>query len=184
MEKNAKPITNDCSMAGIKPAVLHMPYPPIQAWCRNPGYAAILTNDYCGAVSELSAITQYINNENRLCMENCRLARTLLEIAMAEMMHLQKLGELITLLGGEVDFSAIRPNGAQVQWTPSCLSIPRNARKMLCTDIQAEKDAIAQHKEHMGMISDECVNAGLRRIIRDEEYHIILLKALLEECQN
>ena len=100
MEKNTKPITNDCSMAGIKPAVLPMPYPPIQAWCRNPGYAAILTNDYCGAVSELSAITQYINNENRLCMENCRLARTLLEIAMAEMMHLQKLWELITLLGG------------------------------------------------------------------------------------
>ena len=117
-------------------------------------------------------------------MENCRLARTLLEIAMAEMMHLQKLGELITLLGGEVDFSAIRPNGAQVQWTPSCLSIPRNARKMLCADIQAEKDAIAQYKEHIGMISDECVNAVLRRIIRDEEYHIILLKALLEECQN
>ena len=54
MEKNTKPITNDCSMAGIKPAVLPMPYPPIQAWCRNPGYAAILTNDYCGAVSELS----------------------------------------------------------------------------------------------------------------------------------
>ena len=36
MEKNAKPITNDCSMAGIKPAVLPMPYPPIQAWCSNP----------------------------------------------------------------------------------------------------------------------------------------------------
>lgn len=41
---------------------------------RNPNYAAILTNDYCGAVSELSTVTQYINNENRLCMENCRLA--------------------------------------------------------------------------------------------------------------
>ncbi len=182
MEKNLKPITNDCSMAGLKPAMLPMPYPPIQVQRRNPGYAAILTNDYCGAVSELSAVTQYINNENRLSMENCRLSRILLEIAVAEMMHLQKLGELIVLLGGEVDFSAVRPNGTQAQWTPSCLTLPREVRKMLCADIQAEKDAIAQYKNHIEMIEDECVTAVLRRIIRDEEYHIVMLKALLEEC--
>lgn len=182
MEMNTKPITNECSMAGIKPAMLPMPYPLVQVLRRNPGYAAVLTNDYCGAVSELSAVTQYINNENRLCVENCRLSRTLLEIAMAEMMHLQKLGELIVLLGGEVDYSAIRFNGVHVRWTPSFLTLPKNAGKMLCADIQAEKDAIAQYREHIGMIDDECVNAVLRRIIRDEEYHIVMLEALREDC--
>lgn len=180
MERNSSLMS--CDMGGIKPAMLDLRYPPIQVERRNPDYAAILSFDYCGPVSELSAITQYINNENRLCLTSCPLARTLLGIAMAEMMHLQKLGELIVLLGGEVDFFAIRPNGAQVQWTPSCLTLPKNVRKMLCADIQAEKDAIAQYKEHIGMIDDECVNAVLRRIIRDEEYHIILLQALLEEC--
>ena len=181
MEADRKPITGNCNMAGLKPAMLDLPYPPIQVRCRNQGYADLLSFDYCGAVSELSAITQYINNENRLCQENCHLARTILEIAIAEMMHLQKLGELIQLLGGEVDFNAKRPDGKQTMWTPACLALSQNAKKMLCADIEAEKEAIAQYRAHLCKISDEYVNAVLRRIIRDEEYHIILLQALLEE---
>ena len=81
METNRKPNISNCNMAGLRPAMLELPYPPIQVKCRNHDYADLLSYDYCGAVSELSAITQYINNENRLCQENCRLARTILEIA-------------------------------------------------------------------------------------------------------
>ena len=181
METNRKPIISSCNMAGLRPAMLELPYPPIQVRCRNQDYADLLSFDYCGSVSELSAITQYINNENRLCQENCRLAKTLLEIAVAEMMHLQKLGELIQLLGGEVDFNAKRPDGKQTMWTPSCLKLSQNAKKMLCADIEAEKEAIAQYRAHISRIGDEYVNAVLRRIIKDEEYHIILLQGLLEE---
>ncbi len=32
------------------------------------------------------------------------------------------------------------------------------------------------------MIKDHDVNAVLARIIKDEEYHIMLLQALLKEC--
>ena len=103
MEKTRKTLKNECSMSGIRPAVLELPYPPIEVMCRNRDYADMLQYDYCGSVSELSAITQYINNENRMCLTDCRFARTILGIAMAEMMHLQKLGELICLLGGEVE---------------------------------------------------------------------------------
>ena len=56
---------------------------------------------------ELSAIAQYINNENRMSCERCPLAKTILGIAMAEMMHLQKLGELIVLLGALLIISYI-----------------------------------------------------------------------------
>ncbi len=35
---------------------------------------------------------------------------------------------------------------------------------------------------HMKMIKDDCVNAVLERIVKDEEYHIMLLRMLLEEC--
>ena len=52
---------------------------------------------------------------------------------------------------------------------------------MLCADIEAERDAIAQYEAHMRKIKDECVNAVLRRIVRDEEYHIVLLQGLMEE---
>lgn len=173
--------TNTCSFAGIKPIMVDLPYPPIRVQGRNQAYANLLSVDYCGTVSELSAITQYINNENRLSCEKCPIAKTLLGIGMAEMMHLQKLGELIYLLGGKVDFVARSCNGRGQLWTPGYLDIPEEAAKMITADIEAERAAINQYEMHMDRIQDESVNAVLARIIKDEEYHIMILKVLRNE---
>ena len=67
-------------------------------------------------------------------------------------------------------------------WTPEYLVIPENTRKMLLADIEAEKEAVNQYRAHISMIRDDCVNAVLERIIKDEEYHIMLLQMLLQEC--
>lgn len=181
MEKEKDVIKNTCDFAGIRPIMVDLPWPDIQVRGQNQIYANLLSADYCGATSEMSAITQYINNENRLSGRNCPLARTILGIAMAEMMHLQKLGELIFLLGGNVDFVARHPNGKNVMWTPGYLNIPENRRKMLMADIEAEKSAINQYRMHVKVISDDCVNRVLERIIKDEEYHIMILQELLKE---
>ena len=180
MEKEKDVIKNTCDFAGIRPIMVDLPWPDIQVRSQNQIYANLLSADYCGATSEMSAITQYINNENRLSGRNCPLARTILGIAMAEMMHLQKLGELIFLLGGNVDFVARHPNGKNVMWTPGYLNIPENRRKMLMADIEAEKSAINQYRMHVKVISDDCVRV-LERIIKDEEYHIMILQELLKE---
>ncbi len=164
--------------------MVDLPYPPIQVRGKNPAYADLLSIDYCGSVSELSAITQYINNENRLSCERCEVSKTILGIAMAEMMHLQKLGELIFLLGGNVDFIARHQNGQRRMWTPEYLTIPEHAQKMILADIEAEKGAINQYQMHIKMIKDECVNAVLTRIIMDEEYHIMLLQVLLKDLSS
>lgn len=184
MEEERSLFTNSCSFANVKPLMVELPYPPVQVNERNRVYADLLSNDYCGSVSELSAITQYINNENRLSGEKCAMAKTLLGIAMAEMMHLQKLGELILLLGGKVDFTARMKNGCSKMWTPKYLTLPENPREMLIADIESEKDAIRQYKRHMGMICDDSVNAILARIIKDEEYHILLLQGLQDELKE
>ncbi len=110
--------------------------------------------------------------------ENCSLAKTILGIAMAEMIHLQKLGELICLLGGNVDYTVRLQNGRQKFWTPEYLDIPANIGNMIRADIEAEKDAIGQYKRHIKMIGDDYVNAVLERIIKDEEYHIMILQSL------
>lgn len=181
MEEKRSLLTNSCNFMGVKPIMLELAYPPIEVRERNPFYANLLSVDYCGAVSELSAITQYINNENRMSAENCSFAKTILGIAKAEMMHLQKLGELIVLLGGDVDYTVKTQNGRTQMWTPQYLTLPKNPREMLIADIEAEKDAIRQYKMHIEMICDNYVNAVLSRIIKDEEYHIIMLQALMEE---
>ncbi len=182
LEEKKNPFINTCNFAGIRPVMADLPYPPVQVRGENQGYADLLRVDYCGAVSELSAIAQYINNENRIAGENCSIAKTILGIAMAEMMHLQKLGELIVLLGGTVDFTAKGRNGRPVMWTPEYLVLPEQMKKMLLAGIESEKEAIRQYEMHMKMIKDDCVNAVLERIVKDEEYHIMLLRMLLEEC--
>ena len=179
MEEKENSLLNTCNFMGVKPIMMDLPYPPIQVSCKNPVYANLLSLDYCGSVSEMSAITQYINNENRMSCEKCPTAKIILGIAMAEMIHLQKLGELIFLLGGQIDFTARYQNGKQKLWTPECLNIPENIRKMIAADIQSEKAAIQQYQVHIKMINDSHVNAVLSRIIKDEQYHIMTLQALL-----
>ncbi len=184
MEEKAGSLTNGCSFAGVKPIMVDLPYPPIKVREKNQAYAKLLSVDYCGSVSEMSAITQYINNENRMSAERCSLAQTILGIAIAEMIHLQKLGQLIFLLGGNIDFTAKHQNGQLRMWTPKYLEIPENVRNMLAADIESEKAAINQYKMHIKMIKDNDVNAVLERIILDEEYHIMLLQTLIRDCKS
>lgn len=178
MEEKENLIANNCNFQGIRPAMADLPYPPVQVRGRNQAYADLLSVDYCGAVSEMSAITQYINNENRLASVNCTMARTILSIAMAEMMHLQKLGELICLLGGNLDYAAKQPNGRMRLWTPEYLSLAQLPAQMAAIGIESEQAAIQQYRMHMKMIRDEDVCAVLARIIQDEEYHIMILRGL------
>lgn len=178
MDQKENSLLQSCSFSGIRPAMADLPYPPVQVREPNPAYANLLSIDYCGSVSELSAITQYINNENRLSGKNCPMARTLLGIAIAEMMHLQHLGQLICLLGGQVDFIARMRNGNQRMWTPDYLTIPAQTELMLKADMESEQAAINQYEMHRKLIKDDCVDAVLKRIIVDEEYHIMLLRDL------
>lgn len=181
MKEKVPLLKNTCNFMGITPFMMDLPYPPIQVQEKNQAYANLLSIDYCGSVSEMTAITQYINNENCLSCEKCSMAKTILGIAMAEMIHLQKLGELIFLLGGNVNFTANYRNG-QKMWTPEYVTIMENPEKVIVSNIEAERAAIKQYKMHMQMIKDGFVNRVLARIILDEEYHIMLLQALGREC--
>lgn len=181
MEEKRDSLTNTCNFMEVSPIMMDLPYPPVKVRGKNQIYANLLSMDYCGSVSEMSAITQYINNENRLSSEKCPLAKTILGIAMAEMIHLQKLGELIFLLGGNIDFTAKPRNGKPKMWTPEYLTISENARKMILADIESEKAAINQYRMHINMINDNDINAVLARIVKDEEYHIMMLQTLIKE---
>lgn len=181
MGEQENSLINTCSSQGLRPAMVELPYPPVEVRGKNKVYADLLSIDYCGAVSELSAIAQYINHQNRLSCQHCSLSNTLLSIAIAEMIHLRKLGELIDLLGGKVEYVAKYQNGQQKIWTAAYLSSQDSVRQMILQDIVSEQDAIRQYNVHRSRIGDDCVNAVLARIVKDEEYHIMMLKALLED---
>lgn len=86
--------------------MLPMPYPPLKVEKESRDCANVLSIDYCGAVSEMTAINQYIHDENCLSHRHCRTAQIILGIAMAEMIHLQKLGTLILQIS-EIFFASV-----------------------------------------------------------------------------
>lgn len=174
-------LVNGCNFSDVKPAIVGLPYPPIQVKEKNTSYADLLAVDYCGQASEMTSVMQYINQEGRMSCEKCAIAKIVLGIAMAEMIHLNKLGELICLLGGNLDFSTKHSNGRQMMWSPSNVKVGGDVRNMIWADIEGERVAINQYRRHMNMIKDDHINAILARIIKDEEYHIMLLKSLIEK---
>lgn len=181
MEENKKTIVNNCNFTDVRPALVGLPYPPVQIEEKNRDYAELLMIDYCGQASEMSSIMQYINHENRMSYEKCPMAKIILAIAMAEMIHLQKLGEFICLLGGNLDFTARNSNGRKMMWSPTYVKMSEGSNQMIRSDIEGEKAAVNQYRRHISMIKDNNINAVLLRIIKDEEYHIMLLKSLLDK---
>lgn len=181
MDATIHPLKDNCEFQNVHPIMRELPYPPMEITEKNWNYANILSFDYCGAVSEFSAIAQYVNHENRLSCSNCEAANTILGIAMAEMIHMQKLGQMILLLGGSLNFSARHRNGNFQLWTPRFLSLPKTFSEMIQVNIQSEHEAIAQYELHKNMIHDPKIHALLNRIIQDEEYHIQRLNMVSKE---
>ncbi len=181
MEEMSNSLMCSCELSGIKPVMVELPYPPVRVKNENLTYANLLSIDYCGAVSELTAIAQYINHENCLAASQCPMAKALLGMAISEMMHLQKLSELIVLLGGKVDYTAKLRNGDWRMWTPEYVHISSLTKQMLQDDLDAEQATIEQYRVHIGMIADDYINDILERIVKDEEYHVMMLQFLMNE---
>lgn len=181
MDEKRDSLACSCEFSGIKPIMVELPYPPLRVKNENLAYANLLSVDYCASVSEMTAITQYINHENRLAASRCPMAKALLGMAISEMIHLQKLSEMIILLGGSVDYTAKFRNGDWKLWTPEYIKRPDQARQMLQADLDAERATIDQYRMHINMIADGYVDDVLERIIKDEEYHVMMLQFLLKE---
>lgn len=176
-------LTLNCSVKDVKPAMVSEVYPPLEVEKKNKHYADLLSIDYTGGVSEFTAIAQYANHEMRLTEDYCNIAKTILAISKTEMMHLQMLGSLITLLGAPLTYNA-RCYKKKHLWTPKYVQYKKDPKDMILADIKAEEEAIAQYRCHIKEIDDDCIIKVLERIIVDEEYHLGLFKECLKDLAN
>ena len=157
---------------------LAIPYPPLQIDGKNLYYASLLTNDYAGVVSEMSAVTGYVFQH--LITANQKISDTIRCISHVEMRHLGFIGELINLLGGKPRF-AVQLGCKSAFWNAQYISYETNPKYFLKENIANEKAAIENYYIRITQINDQSVQSVLSRIILDEENHIRLFNALLEE---
>lgn len=156
---------------------IDLPYPEIKVKEKNPKYIDLILLNYSSAISEFDAIAQYTYHQIALTYTNKEISDTLCGISIVEMRHLEMLGRIIILLGGEPGYWI--NNKKKNYWSGKLVNYDLSSIKdILTTDIEDEKAAIKQYKETIIQIDDKYINAVLKRIILDEEFHIQLLTNL------
>ncbi len=156
-----------------------LPYPEIEVICPNEAYACIIMEDYAGAASELTAITQYLYH-HLTSDEEQDVADMLLGIAEVEMSHLEMLGEAIVKLGADPQFVEGCPNK---QWSGVNVGYGNSLCQRLHLDLAGEYGAIEQYRQHVLEICDPHIKELLERIILDEQVHVDCFKqAIARHC--
>ena len=155
-------------------------YPEIKVSGPNRYYAELLMEDYAGAVSELTAIHQYVHHHIMFGSEYKELAELEECIARSEMEHLEIIGELIKLLGEDPRFCTVE-NNEEVCWSPAAVYYGSNVCDRLAADIAGEKAAIKNYSQHYKVIDDPYIKAVLSRIINDEQYHVYRLYKAMQK---
>lgn len=158
------------------------PYPPLHCNGPNPRYAQLLTIDFASSKSELTAVTEYVYQSWMLVPEDASAARAMQSVAMVEMHHLDMLGTLIAMLGGNPKYRSVSSQNIRSVWTGSMPNYCRTVRDAMKRNIQAEEEAIATYERHAGMIRDPAVVAVINRIILDEKVHIKIFRGYLERA--
>lgn len=156
-----------------------LPYPSLSGIKEDYSTARILSSAYAGQHSELGAILQYVYHHYFFKDGFPEIAELLEGIAVAEMHHLDILGETLRLLGVAPIYSAVPPEKCRFFNTAN-LSYATDYQKMLLDDIQGELIAIREYREMLYKLKNQQVQAIIERIVLDEELHVEKLKSALD----
>lgn len=148
-----------------------LPYPEIVVE-KNLNDSRLLMPSYGGNASEITAIMTY-SFQHFICPIK-EIAEVLNGISIAEMRHMELLGEAITALGG---YPII---GGRTYWNGSFVNYTLDTKKFLRQNILAEETAILNYERTILNLSEDCLKQMIERIIVDEEIHIKLFKELLQ----
>lgn len=159
------------------------PYPPVRVMAPNRLYAELLLEDYAGAVSEITAINQYLYHHFVLQELNKEVADLLKCVSFVEMYHMELLAETIKLLGVDPRYRVFK-DSREIYWSATYVYYGLSLCDRLAADMAGEWAAIAAYRDHQSKIADPYIKALLERIIMDENHHIkLFLEALLKYCK-
>lgn len=155
------------------------PYTQPEKLPRNIRYARILLSAMSGPESELTATHQYIYHHVMAERELPEAADILKGIAIVEMHHLDMLAGTINMLGLRPCYGYYQGT-RRVRWNSGYVEYGKNLKDMLSLDLEGEKRAIESYSQMIRCIPEESIQQLLRRIIEDEETHVVALTRLLE----
>ena len=161
------------------PVSADLPYPEIQVERPNRAYARILMQDIAATRGEMTAIYQYLYQNWTLTEGYGELAQILPRIAEVEMHHLDIIGRLIVLLGGDPRCFSPMGNGFY-PWSGNMVNYSRSVRRILADNISLEQSAIDCYTAQAAVIEDRFVAEQLRRLAMDEQLHRSIFETFLK----
>lgn len=157
-----------------------MPYPSLEGIGEDCAALRVISPAYAGRRSELTAILQYVY-QSVLFGEwgNKEASKTLIDVAVTEMHHLEILGSLIAKLGAPPVFTGCPPYPVGY-FSASCVNYTKVPKQMICADICAEENAISEYERMLCALRNPRVFEVIQRIIEDERLHLQAFGKLLE----
>lgn len=159
---------------------VNLPYPEISVNEKNKNYSNIILQNYAGQNSEFTAVAQYNYHEIAIFNDYPVVSNAIKGIARVEMYHLQILGELIVLLGGDPKYRIYKKK-TECYWSPKFIDFNKELKTLLTNDLNSEISSIKQYEKAISLIDDENIVLIIKRIILDEEYHVKIFKELIQK---
>lgn len=167
------------SCQSVQPVFADGPYPPVEVEGPNLQYARMLAIDFASGKSEMTSVTQYVYQSWVLAPQFAEVAETMHCIAMVEMHHLDILGNLITLLGGNPQYYAA-PARRPMVWNGNMVNYSQTVAMAMRQNMALEKAAIDTYRRQAAVIQDAHIVAILNRIIQDEDVHMRIFRKYLD----
>lgn len=164
-----------------KPLIVDAPYPSLDGLSCDPFSSRIISAAYATPSGELSAILQYVYHS--LNFAHCgykSIADTLMSIAIAEMEHLELLGEALINMGTSPIYT-FQPPAQFNFYSTKFVAYSRSLTNMIEDDIMGERHAIYGYEKMLCRLKDGTLKALIVRIIEDEKLHLAELKKILDE---
>ena len=162
----------------MQPLICDIPYPPTDNLTTDIRSGQIISFAYATLRGELTAILQYVYHSFHMANFSKEDGEILVSIALAEMKHLDILGECMLKLG--VNPRYVQYPNSQNFYDTSCVAQSTTPAKMIMDDIAGELNAIAEYNKMLFVLKNEDVSAIIQRIKMDEELHLVALKQMLE----
>ena len=165
----------------LKAMAENLPYPDLSGIKPSFKDAAVISPAYADIHSELTAILQYLFHSLAFSEQgDDQNARLLMSIAVAEMRHLNLLGEALSRLGISPVFSRRPPNKCEF-FSAGCVDYCTSPAAMLASDIAGESEAIRIYECILVKLSDKTLIDLISRIVLDEKMHLAALKSAYRE---
>lgn len=156
------------------------PYPSLEGISEDAFSLRLISPAYASPTGELNAVLQYIYHS--FFFKSCgykEVAEKLLSIAVAEMIHLNLLGQTILNLGAPPVYCRCPYNGFDF-YNAKYVAYSRSLKFMLEDDIIGEKQAISQYNHMLKKLKNQQIKEIVSRICDDEKLHLETLQAILQ----